>query len=47
MQENSHTKLVQFLQTENDYITYLLEAFEVPETQQSKKNRKMFQAAWI
>lgn len=28
--------MLEFLKNENDYITYLLEAFEVPETINSK-----------
>jgi hypothetical protein len=27
---------IEFLQTENNYVTYLLEAFQVPETIESK-----------
>lgn len=30
------TEMIEFLKNENDYITYLLEAFEVPETVESK-----------
>jgi len=29
---------MEFLRTENDYMTFLLEAFEVPETVESKLN---------
>jgi hypothetical protein len=29
---------MEFLRTENDYMTFLLEAFEIPETVESKLN---------
>lgn len=32
IQEGNRKNMFEFLKTENDYITYLLEAFEVPET---------------
>jgi hypothetical protein len=32
MQESKPNSMLEFLKNENDYITYLLEAFEVPET---------------
>lgn len=32
MQERRRKDMLEFLKNENDYITYLLEAFEVPET---------------
>lgn len=31
---------IKFLRTENDYMTYLLEAFEVPETVEGKIKNK-------
>lgn len=36
MQEGKQQHMLEFLKNENDYITYLLEAFEVPETVESK-----------
>lgn len=36
MQEIKRKDMLEFLKNENDYITYLLEAFEVPETVESK-----------
>jgi hypothetical protein len=36
MQENKRKDMLEFLKNENDYITYLLEAFEVPETAESE-----------
>lgn len=36
MQKDKQNNMLEFLKTENDYITYLLEAFEVPETVESK-----------
>lgn len=38
MQKDKQNNMLEFLKTENDYITYLLEAFEVPETVESKWN---------
>lgn len=32
--------MLEFLKNENDYITYLLEAFEVPETVEGKLKTK-------
>lgn len=34
--ENGKKVMMDFLQTQNDYITYLMEAFEVPETLESE-----------
>lgn len=36
MKETKQADMLEFLKNENDYITYLLEAFEVPETIDSK-----------
>lgn len=36
MQERRRKDMLEFLKNENDYITYLLEAFEVPETVEGK-----------
>lgn len=36
MQDSKPSNMLEFLKNENDYITYLLEAFEVPETVNSK-----------
>lgn len=36
MQEGKQNDMLAFLKNENDYITYILEAFEVPETVESE-----------
>lgn len=36
MQEIKQKEMLEFLKNENDYISYLLEAFEVPETPEGK-----------
>lgn len=38
--DNTRKNMLDFLKIENDYITYLLEAFEVPETVESKIHSK-------
>lgn len=38
--ENRKKNLLEYLQKEENYITYLLEAFEVPETVESEWNYK-------
>lgn len=38
MQEINKPSMLEFLKNENDYITYLLEAFEVPETRDGKRS---------
>lgn len=42
MQESKRKDMLEFLKNENDYITYLLEAFEVPETVESKLKKPEF-----
>lgn len=38
----SRKEWLKFLRTENDYMTYLLEAFEVPETVEGKRKNAKF-----